>query len=94
VECADPVLAGGREVAADRQEPLSAGGGAPAAGDFLLELDHADVLLGLVVAKRHPEVVSEAQHVGLIALYYGARQIVRCNTVLTVLGGVGGIMVV
>ncbi len=26
--------------------------------------------------------------------YYGARQIVRCNTVLTVLGGVGGIMVV
>ncbi len=28
------------------------------------------------------------------AAYYGARQIVRCNTVLTVLGGVGGIMVV
>ncbi len=26
--------------------------------------------------------------------YYGARQIVRCNTVLTVFGGVGGIMVV
>jgi len=30
----------------------------------------------------------------LQALYYGARQIVRCNTVLTVFGGVGGIMVV
>ena len=28
------------------------------------------------------------------ARYYGARQIVRCNTVLTVFGGVGGIMVV
>jgi len=26
--------------------------------------------------------------------YYNARQIVRCNTVLTVFGGVGGIMVV
>jgi len=29
-----------------------------------------------------------------VSSYYGARQIVRCNTVLTVFGGVGGIMVV
>jgi len=29
-----------------------------------------------------------------ICVYYGARQIVRCNTVLTVFGGVRGIMVV
>ncbi len=36
-----------------------------------------------------PRAVSE-----LADSYYGARQIVRCNTVLTVLGGVGGIMVV
>lgn len=62
------MLAGGGDVAAHGQEALGALGGAPAAGDLLLEFDHADVLLGLVVAERHAEVVSEAQHVGLIAL--------------------------
>jgi hypothetical protein len=33
-----------------------------------LQLDHPDVLLRLVVAKRRVEVVREAQHVRLMAL--------------------------
>jgi len=68
VACVEAVLARGGNVAADRQEALGALRGAPAAGDLLLELDHSDVLLGLVVFERHPEVVGEAKHVGLVAL--------------------------
>lgn len=56
------VFAGGGEVGADREEPLSALRRAPASGDLLLQLDHPDVALGQIVVKRDPQVGSKAQH--------------------------------
>ena len=43
---------------------------------FCWELDHADVLLGLVVTEWDLEVVGEAQHIGLMALE-AQQQVVR-----------------
>jgi hypothetical protein len=43
-----PLLAGGREIAAQRQERRRPGQGAPAPGDLLLQLHYPQVALGLV----------------------------------------------
>ncbi len=54
------------------------------------------VARGVSEQDRRPELLVHraSDHSEYSGWYYGARQIVRCNTVLTVLGGVGGIMVV
>ena len=39
------------------EERLGPGQRAPAPGDLLLQLDHAQIPLGLVVVERHPQVV-------------------------------------
>ena|GEM_PF-3773746 len=45
------LLAAGGEIAANAREDLCPDQGAEAAGDLLLHLDHADVLLALIVGK-------------------------------------------
>ena len=45
------LLAAGGEIAADAGEALGAVDGAEASGDLLFDLDHADVLLALVVGE-------------------------------------------
>jgi hypothetical protein len=51
IEHAVDVLPHGRDVAADGAEVIGTGLGAPRSRDLLLELDHADVSLALVVRK-------------------------------------------
>jgi len=92
----EALFAGGGEVGADRQEPLGVAGGAPAAGDLLLELDHPQVPLGEVVVERHPEVVGEAQHLDL-AVIQAQQQVLRLGPLalgpITVVGE-GGVLLV
>ena len=57
----DGLLAQGGEVGANGGERLGAIFAAEAAGDFLLELRHADVAFGLVVVEGHAQVGDEAQ---------------------------------
>ena len=45
---------------------------APAAGDLLLQLDHADVTLRLVVVEGDGEVMGETEHVVFVPV--GAQQ--------------------
>ena len=63
MEQADLVLAEGGEVAADAAEGLDAFLAAEATRDLLLQLDQAQIALGLVVVERHAKVEGEAQHV-------------------------------
>src|SRR6266511_3748311 len=56
------LLAGGGQVGAQQAERLGAAHGAPAAGDLLGQLDHADVTLGLVVREWHAQVFEEPGH--------------------------------
>jgi hypothetical protein len=86
------LLAGGGHVAAEAAEALRASQGAPAAADLLLQLGHADVSLGLVVVKRHPEVGGKAQH--LLAVIVQAGQQVgglgAAPAAGAIAGGAGG----
>ena len=66
VEEVEALLVEGREVGADSAEGGGAFGGAKAAGDFLLHLEHANGLLGEVVAERHARVAGESQHLGCL----------------------------
>ena len=59
------MLAGGGKVAANATEELSPLHGAEAAGDLLLHLGHADIVLALIVGKRHLGDDHESQDVGL-----------------------------
>jgi hypothetical protein len=68
---AQSLLAGGRDVAAHGQERLGPGQRAPAAGNLLLQLDHAQIPLGLVVVERHPKVVQEPQHLVTVSVQAG-----------------------
>src|SRR5215217_7262562 len=62
MEHATPLLSHCREVASDAAEPLRAFLGAEAAGGLLLELDHAQVTLRLVVIEGYREVRQEQKH--------------------------------
>ena len=44
------------------------GSGAETARDFLLDLHHAHVLLGLIVGEGHAGIAEKAQHILLAAL--------------------------
>src|SRR5215207_4638769 len=65
------VLAGGGEIAAQGQERLGPGRGAPAARDLLLQLDHPQVAFGLVVVERHAGVVQRPQHLVPVGIQPG-----------------------
>ncbi len=62
------MFANGGEVSANAGEHLSAGEGAESAGDFLLDLDHADVAFGLVVSEGDMGVLEESQNGELVLL--------------------------
>ena len=55
------MLAGGRNISSDLNEMIGADLGAKGSGDFLFNLDHPDVSLGLIVVKRDAEVIHEGQ---------------------------------
>src|SRR3954453_16091290 len=59
------LLPGGRDEGADHGEVASPFLRPEAAGDFLPDLDHAPVALGLIVGEGHGGIVQEAQHVVL-----------------------------
>ena len=59
------LLPGGRDEGADHGEVASPLLRAEAPGDFLSDLHHAPVALGLIVGEGHGGIVQEAQHVVL-----------------------------
>lgn len=56
------MVAQGGEVPAEAREGGSAVWAAEAPGDLLLDLQHAQVALGLVVVERHPQIADEGEH--------------------------------
>ena len=62
------LFAAGGEVATNPGKHLSTGQSAEATRDFLLHLDHADVLLALVVGEGHVGVQEEGQHTQIVIL--------------------------
>ena len=70
------LFAAGAQVAADAAELFRALQGAKAAGDFLPDFDHADVLLGLVVGEGHTDIPQEGQH-GIRKIFQPIQQIGR-----------------
>ena len=62
------LFAGGGQNRAERGKGLGSSLGAEAAGDFLFDLHHTQVLLSLIISKRHVGMGEEAQHVVLAGL--------------------------
>src|SRR5260370_7073128 len=58
----DPLLAQSRKVTADAAEHRDPLFGAEAPGDLLLDFDHAQISLRLIVVKRDRKIEQEAQH--------------------------------
>src|SRR5258708_13475948 len=56
------VFTGGAQVTTNATEDLRSSERAEAPGDFLAHFDHADVLLALVVGKRHALICQEGQN--------------------------------
>src|SRR5437667_11685811 len=56
------LLAQSRKVTADAAEHGHSMFSAEATGDLLLNFDHAQISLGLVVVKRHSKIVQEPEH--------------------------------
>ena len=66
LESVSCLLANRGDVAADAAEGAGTLLSAEAAGDLLLHLEHADILLGQIIVERHPKVVHEAQRLTTI----------------------------
>src|SRR5579885_2671868 len=62
----DALLAQGGQIATNARESMCPGQRAEAAGDLLLDFDHAQIALGQVVVKRHPQIFQKGQHGVLI----------------------------
>ena len=60
------LFANGRDIAADVAEDLRAETSAERAGNFLLDLDHAQVTLGQVVIEGNAKIMHEGQRLGLV----------------------------
>ncbi len=63
VEDVPVLLAGCGRDGTENGKGLGFGHGAKRAGDFLLDLHHAEVLLGLIIRKRHVGIGEEVQDV-------------------------------
>jgi hypothetical protein len=61
------LLTDGRDVTADLAKYLGAFCGTEAARHFLLQLDHTEIPLGLMVVKGHLKIIHKPQH-GLLML--------------------------
>ena len=62
------ILASGGDVGTNGTESLGTSLSAEGAGDFLFELDHAHIPLGLVVVKRDAEIVHKCEYLGFVGL--------------------------
>ena len=62
----EALLAAGGEVSSDASEAFGPVEGTEATRDFLFHLDHADVLLGLVVGEGNIGVHKEGQHTEVV----------------------------
>ena len=60
------VFTASRQIAADTAKDVGALLRAEAAGDFLLQLGHADVVLALIIGERHLGIGQEAEGLGLV----------------------------
>ena len=80
------MLANGRSVRADAGDGLCAVQGAEAAGDFLLHLEHAQVLFGLIVGERDGRITQEGEAIlaEMLALRYGrdGRPLTDCKAAI------------
>src|SRR6059036_1196601 len=56
------LLAHCREIASDAAKGPRASRRAETAGDFLLDLHHANITLGTAIVERHGEIIQEQQH--------------------------------
>ena len=64
--CRHLVFAASRQIAADTAKDVGALLRAEAAGDFLLQLGHADVVLALIIGERHLGVGQEPEGFGFV----------------------------
>jgi hypothetical protein len=80
-EQCDPLLAQSRQVTADAAEHSHPIFGAEASGDLLLDFDHAQISLRLVVVKWDGKIEQEAQH-SPFALREPIQQIARSKILL------------
>ncbi len=78
VEQRSTLFAQGREVSADATKGGGSGEAAKAAGNLLLDLDHAQVPFSLVIVKGHRQIGYEGQH-GVLLLAQPIQQ-VACST--------------
>ena len=56
-----PLFAQRGHIAANARKGLSTSHTAEAAGDFLLDLDHAKISLGQILVKIHPQILEEVE---------------------------------
>jgi hypothetical protein len=85
------IFPNGGEIRTDSGKHLSAGKGAKSAGDFLLDFDHADVPLRLVIGEGNVRILKEGQDERLVLLK--AKQEIlgfRMRGTTAPLGGVRG----
>ena len=55
------LFAQGGQIATNARKSLSSNQAAEAAGDFLLHLDHAQISLGQIIVKIHPQILQEGE---------------------------------
>lgn len=74
------MFGGSRQVGTQGAEGFDVGEGAQAAGDVLVEFDHADVTFGGVVVERDSRIIGKAQIVELsVAEVSGQRVVVSLD---------------
>ena len=65
-----------RQITANASKGLSESLAAEAAGDFLLQLDHAKISLGQIIVKIHPQILQEGED-GFLLFAQAIQQIAR-----------------
>ena len=60
------LLAQGGQIATNASKDLSAKQGSEASGNLLLNFDHAQIPLGLIVIKRHPQIFQKGPDILLM----------------------------
>src|SRR5438067_8643887 len=70
------LFAQGGQIATNARKSLSSNQAAEAPGDFLLHLDHAQISLGQIIVKIHPQILQEGEH-GFLLFAQAIEQIAR-----------------
>ena len=76
------LFAQGREIATNATKGSSTTRRAKAAGNLLLDLEHAHVPFGQIIVKRHRQVVQEQQD-GILLLAQPVQQVLRNSLLAT-----------